>query len=184
MDVKKLAFGSAASLTVLFLAVLFLNLSKADSPSSTLDLEAIISEKLPHDWQLTYKDEQSHSISFYILTDQDTLLVLEENSCKGLPAISTVEDCLRKSIEQYLPTQEMQEAATITKSQASNSKLNGVRAQFEIADNSRSDFFIEVYKVEMGATSIFATISITEGSDANHINTITQFIEENIAEEF
>ncbi|MFL1404615.1 hypothetical protein ACJO2E_04620 [Marinobacter sp. M1N3S26] len=184
MDVKKLAFGSATSLTILLLAIFFLNLSKADSTSSPIDLEKIVSERLPQGWQLTYiDDKQSNSVSFYILTARDTLLILEESSCKGLAPASTVSDCLQKSIEQYLPTQEMQKAATVTESQASNTKLNGLRAQFEITDNSRSDFFIEVYKIEVGGNSIFATISIPEGTNGNYIDTITQFLEENIVEE-
>ena len=177
MDVKRVIFISATFLIVALLVVLYGKVEDTTAPASATNLEEIVIRDLPKGWELMQTSKESpDSISFYILTDQDTLLVLERNSCKGLDATASTTQCLEKNIQQYLPTREFRDAARVSSRPSSSTHLNGKSAFVTILDNRRSNFLIEVYKIESANGPIFATITIPDNVDSNYINKITSFL--------
>lgn len=185
MDVKRVGFFLAICISIVaLLIVLLYQLDNPEPPTTSIDLETLVTEKLPEGWELMEAHQQSpDSISLYVLTDRDALVTLELNTCVDLDGDSSVTQCLERNLDIYLPTQEDRNAAKISTIPGSNLKLEGVAAHVELLDARRSDFLIEIYKFQFSNGTFFVTISLSGRQDDEHLHKITSFIEQTLHKE-
>lgn len=193
MDVKRLIIGLAFTITLLLVLSTTLSSSKTEQDLPSVNLKSDLVTKLPEKWIITNSlENEDGSSSFYILTDDDLLLVLEHNTCKGLPISTTIPECLEENIQEYLPRIDLPESPDIQKSTATNKNLDGVSAHISMLNmrNESVSFVIEVYKIRTSDGPIFATISTPvkktrtdTSSSKTQIKDTSNFIETLIAKE-
>lgn len=182
MDIKRSGFVLACTLLAASLVGLYHQLEDTLSPPAAITLGDIVTQDLPHGWWLVAAQEETPgSLSFYLHTDNDLIVVLEGNACKGLSAAASASDCLEREIEQHLPTRQLQEATKITRNPASDSSLDGASAFLEILDDRRPSFLLEVYRVESEGGPVFATVSLPENESDKSLRGITHFLKATVS---